>query len=292
MADSVTLLSVGVNCVLCVVKVTAGILGHSQAMIADAVHTLSDFATDFTVLVCMRLARKPKDRDHTYGHGKYETLAAVLVGAALFGLGGVLGWEALGRLWEACVHGRFPEAPGMIAFWAALISVLVKEILYRVTVRVGRKTENPAVVANAWHHRSDALSSVGAMLGIGAAAFLGGKWALLDTVAALIVSLILAGVAFNIIRTEFAALMDGALPEADVEEIRQLALAVPGVREPHNLRTRRVGNIAVVEIHFRVAPEMPVREAHRLASGFEDALRMRFGPETISTVHVEPEKEG
>lgn len=291
LADRVTVLSVFVNVVLFLAKMAAGIFGRSQAMVADAMHTLSDFTTDFVVLIGMRFSRKPEDSTYCYGHGRYETLAAVLVGVTLAGVGVAIGWEALVKIWKALVYGALPERPGMIAFWAALISIAMKEGLFQVTFRIGKATENTAVIANAWHHRSDALSSIGTALGIGGAVLLGGRWVLLDPVAALVVSVILTAVAIQIVRAEFVILMDGALPQEAVDEITQIALSIPDIKEPHRLRTRKVGNVVVIDAHFRVDPEMRVWESHLLATRFEDALRQRFGQETISTIHVEPEKK-
>ncbi len=270
----------------------AGIFGHSQAMIADAMHTLSDFTTDFVVLIGMRFSKRPENNVYCYGHGRYETLAAVLVGVTLAGVGAAIGWEAIVKIWKALVYGALPGKPGAVAFWAALISIAVKELLYRITIKTGHETDNKALIANAWHHRSDALSSIGAALGIGGAIALGGRWwVLLDPAAALAVSLILTAVAIQIVREEFVNLMDGALPQSAADEIIRIALSIPAVKEPHRLRTRKVGNVVVIDVHLRVDPAMPVREAHALATRFEDALRERFGAETISTIHVEPEKK-
>ena len=271
-ANRVTWLSVWVNTVLTIAKFVAGLLGRSSAMVADAAHSASDFATDFAVLIGMRLAGKPQDCDHPYGHGKYETLAAAVVGVALCGVGLAIAFHGAAALWAALVHGAFPVRPGMVAFWAGVVSIVVKEWLYQATVRVARQTDNDALLANAWHHRSDALSSIATTVGVGAGALFGGKWALLDPLAAMGVGLVLLKIAWDIVKDA-------------VDKLE-------GLSEPHHLRSRRVGNVAVIEMHFRVDPSMTVLEAHGIASRVEQALRGAFGADAIVTIHVEPWKEG
>ncbi len=290
-ANRVTWLSVWVNVVLTAAKFVAGVVGHSAAMVADAAHSASDFATDFAVLVGMRLAGKPQDGDHPYGHGKYETVAAAVVGVALCGVGVAIAAHAVGALWVWLARGELPARPGLIALWAGLLSIVVKEWLYQATVRVARQTANDAVLANAWHHRSDALSSVATSAGAGAGAVLGGAWALLDPLAALAVGLVLVKIAWDIVRDAIDKLAEQGMTEAENARILELAHGVPGLSEPHHLRSRRVGSVAVIELHFRVDPGMTVRESHAIASRVEAALRGAFGADAIVTIHVEPWKE-
>ena len=289
-ANRVTWLSVVVNTVLTGVKLLAGVLGHSSALVADALHSASDFATDFAVLIGMRLARRPQDLDHPYGHGKYETLAAVIVGVALAAVGVAIAFHAGHTIIGAWVWDLYPQQPTLFALVAAMVSIVVKEVLYQLTVRVARETQNDALLANAWHHRSDALSSIGTAVGAGAAAFLGGAWVLLDAVAALVVGVILLKVAWEIVRDSLDKLMEQGMSAEEKEQIYALVHAVPGISEPHHLRSRRVGTVAVIELHFRVHPEMTVREGHELATQVERNLRSVFGQDAIVTVHVEPEK--
>lgn len=289
-ATRVTWLSVVVNVVLTVSKFVVGILGHSAAMVADAVHSASDFATDFAVMVGMRLAGRPEDEDHPYGHGKFETLTAILVGIALCGVGLMISFHAGESIFAAVVWGRYPQRPELIALWAGLISIVAKEILYQVTVRVARETANDALLANAWHHRSDAFSSVATSAGAGAAALFGGPWVLLDPVAAIFVGLVLLKIAWDIVRDSLDKLMEHGMGLEENERILSLIHSVPGLFEPHHLRSRRVGAVAVIEIHFRVDPEMTVRESHELASHAEHLLKDAFGKDAIVTIHVEPLK--
>ena len=289
-ANRVTWLSVWVNVALTAAKLAAGLLGRSAAMVADAAHSASDFATDFAVLIGMRLAGKPQDGDHPYGHGKYETVAAAVVGAALCGVGVAIAANALGALWEAA-RGTLPERPALIALWAGLISIAVKEWLYQITARTARQTGNDALLANAWHHRSDALSSVATSAGAGAGALLGGRWALLDPLAAAAVGAVLVKIAWDIVRDAIDKLAEQGMTEAENARILALVHAVPGLCEPHHLRSRRVGSVAVIELHFRVDPAMTVRESHAIASRVEEALREGFGADAIVTIHVEPMKE-
>ena len=289
-AARVTWLSVLVNVVLMAGKFAVGILGHSAAMVADAVHSASDFVTDFAVMVGMRLAERPQDLDHPYGHGKYETLAAVIVGIALCGVGLMISFHAGEAIFAAVWWGRLPERPELMALWAGLISIGAKEVLYQLTAKVARDTKNDALLANAWHHRSDALSSVATSIGAGAAALFGGRWVLLDPLAAIVVGVVLLKIAWEIVRDSLDKLMEhGMLPEENAH-ILDLIHSIPGLFEPHHLRSRRVGAVAVIEIHFRVDPDMTVRESHELASHAEHLLKDAFGGDAIVTIHVEPLK--
>ena len=174
-----------INVLLLVLKFAAGILGHSAAMIADAIHSLTDFVTDVIVLVFVKLGNKPMDRDHDYGHGKYETLATAIIGISLFVVGMMICWSGLVKTYHAFL-GEELQQPGIVALVAAVASVALKEWAYQFTVRTGRKYHSEAVVANAWHHRSDALSSIGTMMGIGGAILLGSHWAVVEPLAAIV----------------------------------------------------------------------------------------------------------
>ncbi len=285
----ITVIGAGVNVVLLAAKFAAGVLGNSQAMIADAVHTLSDFTSDFAVLLGIRYARRPKDEDHAYGHGKYETLAAASVGLILFAVGLSIGWRAIHTLFDA-LNGELPERPTSLAFWAAIVSIIVKEALYRKTLVVGRRCQNDAVIANAWHHRSDAMSSVGTALGIGLATFLGARWTIMDPVSAIVVSFLLLRVSFDIVKEQVGILTERSLSAEIHGEIEALAVSFPDISYPHNLRTRSVGRTVVIDLHVRVNPEMRVADAHAVVSAFEGKLRERFGADTIANVHIEPLK--
>ncbi|MGD9612865.1 MAG: cation diffusion facilitator family transporter [Kiritimatiellia bacterium] len=286
----VTHLSIWINVGLTALKLAAGVFGRSQALIADAIHSLSDFATDIAVLIGLRFTAKPIDKDHAYGHGKYETLVAAIIGVALAYVGVRIAGTAIQRIFHA-MHGDPLTAPSAFAFWAAAASIAVKEWLYRVTMKVARATGSSSLVANAWHHRSDAFSSVATAAGVGAAAFLGNDWLILDPIAALFVSVFLLKIAWRIVREQVGDLTDRSLAPAVCAEILALAQGIPGIQQPHNLRTRMVGRIPVIDLHIRLRADLPLREAHDLATALERALRERFGKETIANLHLEPYSE-
>lgn len=276
-----------VNVVLLLFKFLAGILGHSAAMVADAVHSLSDFVTDIVVLVFVRISGKPKDKSHDYGHGKYETLAMTLIGMALLAV-------SIGILYSGATkiiswaHGEELEAPGLLALWAALLSIVLKEGVYRYSMVKARELNSQAVEANAWHHRSDALSSIGTAIGIGGAIFLGQRWTVLDPIASVIVGLFIVKVSFDLLRNGIGDLMEQSLPDVVEEEILHLVASLPGDIKPHDLRTRRLGNHYAIELHILMDGDISLREAHDKASEVENLLRDHYGEETHVAVHVEP----
>lgn len=283
----VTLWGGAMNALLLLFKFVAGIMGHSAAMVADAVHSLSDFVTDVIVLVFVHISGKPKDKSHDYGHGKYETLAMTFIGMALLIVAIGIVYEGLVKI-AAWAGGEQLETPGMLALWAALLSIVMKEAIFRYTIAKARQLNSQAVEANAWHHRSDALSSVGTALGIGGAIFLGQRWAVLDPLASVIVGLFIVKVSVELLRNGFGDLMEQSLPDDVEQEILQLAASVPDVVEPHDLRTRRIGNHYAIELHILMDGDIPLREAHDRASEIEELLRQRYGEETHVSVHVEP----
>ena len=285
----VTLVGFAVNLVLSLAKLAAGVFGRSGAMVADAVHSFSDLATDVVVIVFARISAKPRDDGHDYGHGKYETLATILISMALGVVGVGILVNSIGAVRSVLDGGVLPR-PGLVALVAAVLSIAAKEILYRYTVREGRAIDSPSVVANAWHHRSDALSSLGTLVGIGWAYFLGDKWRIADPIAALIVAVFIFKVAFDLIRTGVGELLEKSLPEETEREILRIVTLDPAVREPHNLRTRRIGAAIAIEIHIRVDGAMTVARSHALTVGIERRLRERFGEGTMIAVHVEPLK--
>ena len=285
----VTFIGFAVNLVLSLVKLAAGILGRSGAMVADAVHSFSDLATDVVVIVFARISAKPRDDGHDYGHGKYETLATIIISLALAAVGTGILVNSIGAI-RVVVDGGLLPRPGTVALLAAAVSIVVKEILYRYTVREGRRVSSPSMIANAWHHRSDALSSLGTLAGIGCAYFLGDKWRIADPIAALVVAVFIFKIAFDLIRTGLDELLERSLPEDVEEEILRVVAANPEVREPHNLRTRRIGASIAVEVHVRVDGAMSVCRSHELTEDIERRLRARFGEGTMIAIHVEPLK--
>lgn len=283
----VTLVGGVVNVLLLLFKFIAGILGHSAAMVADAVHSLSDFLTDIVVLIFVRISSKPKDKTHEYGHGKYETLAMTLIGVALFVVAIGIIYNGLTKI-VSFVNGDTLKAPGMLALWAALLSVVLKEGVYRYSMVKARELNSQAVEANAWHHRSDALSSVGTAVGIGGAIFLGQRWAVLDPVASVIVGVFIVKVSVDMLRKGIGDLMEHSLPDSVEEEILALVASLPGDVKPHDLRTRRLGNHYAIELHILMDGDISLRDAHDKASEVEDLLRDHYGEETHVAVHVEP----
>lgn len=279
-----------VNFLLVIFKFIAGILGHSAAMIADAVHSLSDFATDIVVLIFTRISNKPQDKNHDYGHGKYETLATAIIGIVLFAVGASICWNGLQAIQTVWQGGRLP-APGMLAFAGAIISIVSKELIYRYTIHVGRKINSSAVIANAWHHRSDAFSSIGTAIGIGGAIVLGESWSVLDPMAAVVVSFFIMKVAVQLLKPCVDELTEKSLPDEIKKEICLIAENTPGVSAIHNLRTRRIGNHYAIEMHVRMDGHLTLYEAHAKASVIENKLKEKYGNETHVGIHVEPVKD-
>ena len=285
----VTLVGSAGNMALLTFKFIAGILGHSSAMIADAIHSLSDFITDVVVLAFVRVSAKPQDESHDYGHGKFETLATFFIGLALIAVAtGIIvsGVLAFSR-W---LKGEEIQAPDRLALWAAVLSLIVKEILYQYTIRAGRRLDSQAVIANAWHHRSDALSSIGTTIGIGGAVLLGNRWTVLDPLASIVVGLMLIKVAVELLKQSMGELTECSLPEDTEREIVSIIKSFPGIFEPHNLRTRKIGNRIAIEAHVRMDGSMSLTEAHNRASAIERSLKEKYGPRTHVTIHMEPRK--
>ena len=285
----VTLLGMFVNIILFAIKLFAGIVGRSGAMIADAVHSASDFATDIVVLAFVRISSKPRDNDHHWGHGKYETLASLIISIALFAVGAEILLDSAEKI-RAAANGEILPRPGAIAIIAAAVSIVAKEALYQWTARIGKHLESPSVIANAWHHRSDALSSIGALLGIGTAYFLGEKWRIADPIAAIVVAALIMKVAIELCRDALAELLEKSLSKEVEEEILAIISSTPNVYKPHNLRTRRIGSNIAIEVHIRVDGSMSVDASHEISRQIERALRNRFGKQTAVAIHIEPLK--
>jgi cation diffusion facilitator family transporter len=283
----VTLAGGVANLLLMAFKFVAGIVGRSSAMMADAIHSLSDFVTDLIVLIFVNISSRPQDESHDYGHGKYETLATLFIGLALAGV--AIGIIVNGAVkFASWLQGEALPSPGKLALWAALVSIAVKELIYLYTKAKGRRLNSPALVANAWHHRSDALSSIGAALGIGGALLLGDRWTVLDPLASIVVGAMLVKVAWELLAPSLGELTDQSLPLETENEILSIIATVPGVSDPHNLRTRRIGNYIAAEVHVRMDGNITLHESHELASQIERKFRERFGEGSYITVHTEP----
>ena len=286
----VTIVGSIVNFLLLVFKFFAGIAGHSAAMLADAVHSLSDFITDIVVIVFVRIAGKPEDKGHDYGHGKYETLATAIIGLLLLCVGFGIFWNGASSIYTFLRGGQL-ESPGVVALVAALVSIVSKEILYQYTVIQGKKLNSQAVIANAWHHRSDAFSSIGTAAGIGGAILLGDHWRVLDPVAAVIVSFFIMKVAVQLLIPCVDELLEKSLPVEVEDEILKTILSFPGISSPHHLRTRRIGSYCAIEVHVRMDGSISLEEAHETATAVENKLKRQFGKGTLVSIHVEPVKK-
>lgn len=285
----VTLLGSVVNVALLVFKFVAGIIGHSSAMIADAFHSLSDFLSDIIVIIFVRIAGKPEDDDHAYGHGKYETLASVIVGILLCIVGFGLMVGGIDKS-IASFNGMRLESPNNWALAAAILSIVLKEVLYRYTVRYGKKLDSSALIANAWHHRSDAMTSIAALIGIGGAMLLGDRWTVLDPLAAVVVSIVIIKASYSLMKPGLDELLEKALPENEREDIKSIISSTPGVSDYHNLRTRKVGPNRAIEVHLKMSPEISLMYAHEIATEVENRIKNRFGADTHIGIHMEPLK--
>ncbi len=281
----VTWVGLFVNLALSAIKFAAGILGHSQAVVADAVHSLSDMTTDIAILLGVRYWDRPADETHPHGHRRLEMIVTAFIGL-------VLAVVATGLLWNAIVtlRDRHENTPEWIALAAALLSIVVKEILYRWTVARGRQVRSMTLVANAWHHRSDALGSIPAAMAV-AGAMAGPAWSFLDHVGAAAVSLFIYQAAFRIVQPAFDKLMDHGAPQQDLQKIKAIAQGTDGAKHVHQIRTRYVSSAALaVDLHVIVDGNMTVREGHDIS----EAVKMRLieeGPDVIDVVvHLEPDE--
>lgn len=286
----VTLIGTVINAILIVLKFAAGIFANSAAMVADGVHSLSDFLTDFVVIVMLKISSKPSDEDHDFGHGKYETLATTIIGLLLILVGGGILWSGTTKIYGFLINGEELVSPGWFAFGAAVASILMKEGIYQYTIAKSKLLNSEALVANAWHHRSDALSSIGTAIGIGAACLLGSNWAILDPLAAVIVSFFIFKVAVQLIKSSVNQLLESSLPLEVEKEIEDIVNSYPGVTEMHNLRTRQIGVNYAITMHVRMDGNISLYESHERVDQIEKDLKERFGHQTIISIHVEPWK--
>jgi len=278
----ITWIGLGTNLALAALKFAAGALGHSRAVVADAVHSLSDCGTDAAILVGTRLWSQPRDSDHPYGHARIEAVITMALGLVLAAVGVGIGYDAI-----ASIPEKHAQTPGIAALLAAAVSIVVKEVLYRWTIRVGRQVQSSAVVANAWHHRSDALSSVPAVLAVGAAILLP-QWTFLDHVGAVAVCLLIIQSAWKIVRPAVGELIDRGLPPEDCEAILRAVRECDGVESAHDLRTRRLGPGVALDIHIEVQPTLTVTEGHDIAEAARQRILELF-PDVIDVVvHVDP----
>jgi len=278
-----------INIVLLLFKFIAGIIGNSTAMIADALHSFSDFITDVIIIVFVRISNKPIDKDHNYGHGKFETFATLLIGLVLLVVGLGIAWAGVSDI-ISVIRGATLESPGMLALVAAIASIVVKESLYHYTVIQARKLKSDVLIANAWHHRSDGLTSIATTIGIGGAIFLGEKWTILDPLAALFVSVFIFIMAFKLIKPCLDELMERSLQDDINNEIIAMVESFGGVSNLHNLRTRKIGNNYAIEFHIRMDGETSLSKTHETVTKIESRLKEHYGQRTHVIIHMEPLK--
>jgi cation diffusion facilitator family transporter len=290
-ANKITWIGFFANLILTSVKLIAGIIGNSTAMIADAIHSLSDFTTDIIVLISFKIVRKPPDKDHNYGHGKFETLATTIIGITLFVVGLGILYSSGENIYSAILLKTNLESPRIIALVTALLSMITKEILFRITLKEGEEINSPAVIANAWHHRSDAFSSIGTFIGIGGAILLGDNWRVLDPIAATIVSIFIMKTAYSISIGSIKELLEESLDDSTNKNILKIIENINQVRSPHELKTRKVGNKIIIDIHINVKNNLSIVEAHEINNEIERKIKKIYGDNTIMNIHTEPENE-
>ena len=286
----VTLVGSVVNIILTVFKIFAGVLGRSTAMIADGIHSLSDLLSDIVVIVFVKISAKGRDKDHDYGHGKFETFATLIISLMLIVVAANLMSGGINKI-RMILDGGEVSSPGMIALWAAVASIVLKEILYRYTIIQGRALNSPMMIANAWHHRSDAFSSFGSLLGIAGAIFLGDKFVILDPITGCVISIFILVMAVKMSVPAIKELLDVSLPDDVEEKIEATAKSVKGVVDLHELKTRREGPGIIMEGHLVLDSDISLKEAHNISKKVEESLRKEFGPETQISLHLEPEDD-
>jgi cation diffusion facilitator family transporter len=285
----ITLIGFYVNAALMVLKILFGIYGHSDALVADGVHSFSDFATDLIVLVFVGIAYKNADDDHPYGHGKYETFSTLLIAVALIFVASGIGMSGIFSIFGV-INGEVLPRPDVLTIIVAALSIVAKEMLYRGTVKVGKRVNSPALIANAWHHRSDAFSSIATLIGVSAAFFLGESWRICDPIASVLISVFIGMSALSIASPSISELLERSLPGAQIKQIEEIIMSVDGVKSFHHLRTRRNGHSCIVDVHIKVEPTLTVTEGHQIATDVEHALRSQFTPDLTTSIHIEPYK--
>jgi cation diffusion facilitator family transporter len=286
-AKKVTYAGFAANVLLSGGKLASGIIGNSSAMIADAVHSISDIATDIVVLAFVNISGKESDETHKYGHGKFETFATLVVSMVLLGVAAGILINGIGNLSVSIKGGTLPR-PGIIALWAAIVSILVKEIIFRYTIKKGKEIKSDALIANGWHHRSDALSSLGTALGISGAIFLGERWRILDPIAGIIVSFFIIKVSIDLALPSIKELLESSLPPKTVDEISRIISSHPDIEDHHHLRTRKIGSAYAIDVHIKIDMDTSFVRSHDIATEVEISLREHFGNETQVIIHTEP----
>lgn len=286
-AQQITWTGAIVNVVLSFGKILAGFVGKSSAMVADGIHSLSDLITDAIVIIFFRISDAEKDDEHPYGHGKFETFSTFLIALMLFFVGLWIFYEGTSKV-VSFIKGAPLHQPKMIALWVALISIVCKEALFQYTKIVGKQINSQSIIANAWHHRSDALSSIGVAIGIAGAIFLGNKWVILDPIASVVVSFFIIKIAIELSLPSIQELMEASLPKETVEKIEMLIMADNEVKSFHKLRTRKIGEIFVIDVHIQLDNTISLVQAHNISGALSQRIRETFGSKTQINIHMEP----
>lgn len=282
-AVKVILAGAALNMFLAAIKFVAGVAGRSTALVADSFHSLSDLLTDAVTLFTHQIGRMPKDKEHPYGHGRAETIGTTVIGGAIILAGLGLGYH----VWEIIASGQ-RLVPGWVAAVAAVFSILSKETLFRYSRKIGEKVHSPSIIANAWHHRSDAFSSIASLIGILGAMY---GYPLMDPIAAGVVALMVAKVGYGISANALRDLMDTSLGEEELKRITEIIQAIPGVKQFHDLRTRRIGGNILMDVHILVDPEISVTEGHNIAENVRLKLHDIYDNVQDILVHVDAEDD-
>lgn len=290
MLRHVTLVGFWINAALVVLKLFFGYWGHSDALVADGYHSLSDFLTDFMVLYFVGVSFRKADKDHPYGHGKFETVGSLLISVVLILVALGIGVAAIETIMNA-FNGKEIPRPDVWTIVIAAVSIVSKEYCYRYTMRYARRYDSPSLKANAWHHRTDAISSIATLIGVSLSFALGDNWRILDPIASIIIAVFIGVSAVSIARPSLSELLEASLPQAELEKIRKIIRSVPGVKRVHNLRARQNGRSIIVDVNIHVDPDITIRQGHAIAEDAERCLRKAFDSNMIIYMHVEPEEQ-
>lgn len=274
------------NAVLSVLKILSGVFGRSSAMIADGVHSASDLITDVAVLIVLGVSRKKADTSHSYGHGKIETFVTFLIALLLLAVGIGILVDGVERGLAFFEGAEIPQ-PTWIALSMAIISILTKEWLFHYTRSAAKKIASSSMEANAWHHRSDAFSSLATLAGVAGAMFLGPKWRFLDPLAAVVVSALIIAMACSMAKISIKELVEASLPKEESDRIRFIIESTLGVKGFHHLRSRCNGNTKIIDFHIKLDPDISLKSAHDIATEVENRIKKEFNPAVVN-IHMEP----
>lgn len=285
----VTLVGFWINAVLVLIKLFFGYWGHSDALVADGYHSFSDFLTDFMVLYFIGISFKKADSDHPYGHGKYESIGSLMIAVVLMIVAFGIGWGGVKTIVGAA-NGEAIPRPDVWTIVVAVVSILAKENCYQYTMKYARRYDSSSLRANAWHHRTDAISSIATLVGVTMAYALGDSWRIMDPIMSIIIGVFIAISAVQIARPCVSELLEASLPLPEVNKIHHIIRNVEGVRRVHNLRARSNGRALIVDVNIHVDPDITIREGHAIASDAENMLRHTYGPHIIIYMQVEPDE--